>query len=146
MSARRTALDLLSRREHSAAELGRKLLAKGHEPDEVRDLIEALAREGLQSDTRYAELFTGSHARRGRGPVWIRGELERRGVAAELVARALEEADIDWFEAVRATRRKRFGAGPPKDYAERARQARFLQYRGYTADQVRAALGGDADD
>lgn len=146
MSSRRTALDLLSRREHSPAELRRKLEAKGFEAEEVEATIATLLREGLLSEARFAEVFVGSHARRGHGPVWIRAELERRGVSAEITATALAEADIDWPMAVRTVREKRFGTGAPADFRERARQARFLQYRGFTADQVRQALAASPDD
>ena len=43
-------------------------------------------------------------------------------------------------------RRKRFGPSPPRDYLERARQARFLEYRGFDSGQIRAALELDASD
>jgi regulatory protein len=43
-------------------------------------------------------------------------------------------------------RRKRFGDEPPQDYKERARQSRFLQYRGFTSDQIRQVLDGDEFD
>jgi regulatory protein len=42
-------------------------------------------------------------------------------------------------------RAKRFGPGIPRDYAERARQARFLQYRGFDSAEIRAALELDGD-
>ena len=63
-----------------------------------------------------------------------------------MAAAALADAGTDWPELARAVREKRFGAGAPADFRERARQARFLQYRGFTADQVRQALGSAADD
>ena len=57
----------------------------------------------------------------------------------------LRAADVDWLATIRAVRAKRFGAELPRDYPERARQARFLQYRGFDAAQIRAALEFDAD-
>ena len=60
---------------------------------------------------------------------------------------ALDAAAEDWVAVARETRRKRFGAAGPADFHERARQARFLQYRGFTSEQIRAALGpGDDTD
>ena len=64
--------------------------------------------------------------------------------AAEVDA-ALEAAAEDWAAIAREVRRKRFGVSPPGDYRERARQARFLQYRGFSAEQIRAALGPGDD-
>jgi regulatory protein len=95
--------------------------------------------------TRFTESFIRSRLARGQGPVRIRAELAERGVADEQVAELLRATDVDWLAKARAVRSKRFGASPPRDYRERARQARFLQYRGFTADQARAALELDAD-
>ncbi len=140
-SARRTALDLLSRREHSLAELRDKLAARDFPADEIDATIGRLAAEGLASDTRFVEAFVAAHARKGQGPVRIRAELQRRGVAADIIAGHLEAADHDWTQMARDVRRRRFGAAPPVELRERARQARFLEYRGFTTEQIRAALG-----
>jgi regulatory protein len=77
--------------------------------------------------------------------VRIRVELRERGVAEGDIEEGLQAADEDWAGIARETRRKRFGLSPPGDYRERARQARFLQYRGFSAEQVRAALGPGED-
>ena len=75
----------------------------------------------------------------------IRVELRERGVADGDIEEGLAAAAEDWARIARETRRKRFGLSPPGDYRERARQARFLQYRGFSAEQVRAALGPGED-
>jgi regulatory protein len=72
--------------------------------------------------------------------VRIRAELAQRGIDAPGAAAALVAEEVDWFEAARAARRKRFGADLPRDFKERARQARFLQYRGFDSRQIQAAL------
>jgi regulatory protein len=140
-SARRTALDLLSRREHSLAELREKLAAREFSAEEITSTLERLAREGLASEARFVEAFIAARARRGQGPVRIRAELQRCGVAADIIAAHLEAANHDWAEMARELRRRRFGAAPPAEFRERARQARFLEYRGFTTEQIRAALG-----
>jgi regulatory protein len=66
-------------------------------------------------------------------------------VAAAEVDELLRNADVDWVALTRAARQRRFGGEPPRDYQERARQARFLQYRGFDSAHVRAALELDAD-
>jgi regulatory protein len=75
--------------------------------------------------------------------VRIRAELVNHGVDGAAAAELLRNADIDWAGAAQTVRRKRFGPDVPKDYAERARQARFLEYRGFGGAEIRAALGGD---
>jgi regulatory protein len=143
---RKSAMDILARREHSVAELREKLRARDFADDEIEATLIALSDEGLLSEERFLASFVGSYTRRGHGPVWIRGELERRGVTGEQISEALANADTDWIAQAAAVRAKRFGAGPPADYKDQARQARFLQYRGFTAEQVRAALQRAGDD
>jgi regulatory protein len=84
-----------------------------------------------------------SRAGRGHGPVRIRQELRQRGVADGLIGPALAQLEVDWFELAREVRIRRFGSEPPADLKERSRQYRFMQYRGFTNDQIRAATGDD---
>jgi regulatory protein len=144
-SARLAAMDLLARREHARAELRDKLLARDFPADEVAAALEALAAEGLQSDARFVEAFVRSRLGRGQGPLRILAELRQRAVAPELVDGALAGAGVDWTALARAARERRFGPGCPADWAERARQARFLAQRGFSSEQVRGALGADDD-
>jgi regulatory protein len=135
-------MDLLARREHSLAELRDKLAARGFAPVDIDDAVAALGREGLADDTRFVEAFVAARIRRGQGPLRIRAELAERGIAAETVARCLAAA-CDWRRLAREVRVKRFGAGLPQEFRERARQARFLEQRGFAGAEVRAALEGD---
>jgi regulatory protein len=138
-------LALLTRREHSRHELKRKLTARGFPADIVAGVIAALERSGALAQARFTESFVRSRVARGQGPQRIRAELAQRGVADTEIENALREADVDWLAAIRVVRRKRFGAELPSEFRERARQARFLEYRGFDAAQVRAALELDAD-
>ncbi|MBK8958873.1 MAG: regulatory protein RecX [Proteobacteria bacterium] len=146
---RRTARDLavsaLARREHSRRELETKLAHKGIEHDDLVAVLDDLAEEGLQKDGRYADIFIRSRAARGYGPRRIEQELKQRGVAPSLVRSALESAEVDWDELACDTRRKKFRGGP-RDAQARARQTRFLEYRGFDAAQIRQALRQAATD
>ena len=142
---KRTAVELLARREHSRLELERKLSARGFPDGVIGPALDSLERSGTLAATRFTESFIRSRLAKGQGPVRIRTELAERGVADEQVSELLHGAEVDWLATARAVRSKRFGPEPPRDFRERARQARFLQYRGFTADQVRAALELDAD-
>ena len=139
------AVRLLARREHSRAELVRKLDERGAPGELVEQVLDSLAVRHLQSDARYAEALVSSRAGRGQGPVRIRRELAERGVAAATIDAALDEAGQDWFALARATRRRRFGGDPPAEWNERVRQSRFLEYRGFSSEQIRFALGSDDD-
>ena len=137
---RRAAMDLLARREHTRAELTGKLTARGADADAVGPILDALEADGLLSEARFAEAFVRQRTGRGHGPVRIRHELGQRGVSDAVADQALAEADANWHELAVTVRHGRFGAGPPADIKDRARQSRFLSYRGFTGDQVRRAL------
>jgi len=143
---REAALRLLARREHAARELRRKLCAKGYAPAGVDEVTDALAREGLISDTRFIETYVRGRIRRGWGPLRIKAELGERGVDAELVEAYIDLNDGQWRDIVRATRSRRFGDRPPESFQDRARQMRFLQSRGFTADQIKYALASSRGD
>ncbi len=139
-------MDLLARREHSHRELTRKLLSKGFEPEPLQQALADLQADGLLSDARFAEAYLGMRVAKGYGPQRIRMELQERGVDEALISECLAATQQDWFAAANAVRRKRFGATLPADFKERAKQARFLQYRGFSTEQVKTALEDDGWD
>jgi regulatory protein len=132
---------LLARREHSRVELSRKLRARGMPHELVDEVLGSLVARRLQSDERYAESLVNSRVSRGQGPVRIRRDLSRQGIPEAEIDAALAAAAVDWYELARDTRQRRFGADAPAEWKERARQARFLEYRGFTGDQIREAIG-----
>ena len=140
---RHRAIKLLAIREHSRLQLARKLGDRGYGSDEVDAALGQLAREGLQSDERFTESFIRSRIERGQGPIRIAAELRERGVDDSLISDHLDFSDPQWQQQVVEVRRKRFGATPPDDYHARAKQARFLQYRGFTSEQIRRVLNQD---
>ena len=143
VKARKKAMDYLARREYGREELEAKLTTAGFDAAVAADAVDSLAADGLQCDRRFAEAFVLSRVRRGKGPVRIRVELRERGIGDSLVAEALEAAETDWRRLAIDTRRRKFGDDVPKDFADKARQMRFLQYRGFETDQIQAAVSDD---
>jgi len=137
---RKKAMDLLMRREHAMAELQKKLTTRDYDVDIVAKVVEQLADEGLVSDVRFTEAFVRYRCNNGYGPQRIQSELHERGVSEKIQAAYLDVGDSRWFERAAQVRSKRFGDAPPEDFKERARQARFLQYRGFTSEQIREVL------
>lgn len=136
-NAYKTALNLLARREHSRHELQNKLLQKNFPQELIATVLDKLATEGLLNDQRFCEAFIHSRTNKGYGPLRIKEELRQRGIPAEIISAYL---DNDWLSRIDTIRRKRFGTEMPKDPRERARQIRFLQYRGFTLEQINKAL------
>jgi regulatory protein len=134
---------LLARREHSRLELRRKLLRKGFDEIETQAAIDRLVQQRLLSEERFVEALINARVSKGYGPVRIRKELEEKGIAPDSFGELLDPASVTWVREMRRVRQKRFGARLPASDAERAKQAKFLQYRGFTFDQIRDAFACD---
>lgn len=133
-SLRQRAIRLLARREHTRVELERKLAPHG-EPEEIEAVIAELARADLQSDARFAESYVRSQAAR-LGAARLAQSLRTRGVDAALIAAQLDSAELpDELERAAAVWTKKF-IGPPADRREWAKQARFLQGRGFSSETI----------
>ncbi len=134
---------LLAAREHSVAELRRKLQARGCGSDGIERVLAGLQERGLLSDSRFVEGYVEERLRKGFGPLRIRAELQERGIEAERIAQSLELDDEAWMDVLSHAHDKKFGEAPPSGRAELARRARFLEYRGFTAAQVSRFLRFD---
>jgi regulatory protein len=147
-SAHAAAISLLARRDFSRLDLDRKLTQRGYAPAAIAEAVAALAESNLLNDERFSENLVTFRARRGQGPARIRQELKRSGMGAETIQAAIKgrEDAPDFLALARQARSRKFGAQIPKDRKERARQARFLQYRGFSTDHIRVVLDGDPED
>jgi regulatory protein len=143
-AARAAAVALLARRDFASPDLRRKLEEEGFDPALVAEVVAELVEGRVLQDERFAENYVGYHADRGQGPVRIAADLKALGLDAELVDAALASGP-DWRALAREVRIRRFGLAEPATWAEKGKQARFLQYRGFSSDHIRAALGPDFD-
>ena len=137
-------MTLLARRDHACGELTGKLRERGFDAGVIETLVAELRGRRLLDDERFAGHFVAYHRARGQGPVRIRRELEQVGVESALIEAALDAAG-DWGAVARGARVRRFGAKAPQSWPDKARQARFLQYRGFSSDHIRLALGSDLE-
>ncbi|NIA26786.1 MAG: regulatory protein RecX [Desulfobulbaceae bacterium] len=140
VEARKKAMDYLARREHGRVELRKKLIKFGFDADTSDNAIERLIDDGLQSDQRFAEAFIQSRINQGKGPTRIRADLSQRGVRDSVIDDGLYEAGQNWRALARDVREKKFGVTLPVDFKEKARQMRFLQYRGFEPDHIQSAV------
>jgi regulatory protein len=140
--ARASALALLARRDFATGELRQKLEHQGYNKDLTAQTVAELADEGLLNDARFAEHYVAYHADRGEGPRRIEANLKAIEVPEALIQAAMA-AGPDWKSRAREVRIRRFGPDEPKTWPEKAKQGRFLQYRGFSSDHIRAALNDD---
>lgn len=136
MTLEARAIYLLAQREHSVFELRRKLTKAEFEEAEIENVLQQLIETNLQSDRRYTEAYINSRSNRGFGWQRIRRELTQRGVDGDDINAVIPTLEIDWFALAIAARHKRFGEQRPDDFKERAKQQRFLYYRGFTHEQI----------
>lgn len=154
----------LGRREQSQHELREKLLAKGCDPDSVEALLQEFIEEGYQSDERMTSALIKDSIGKNHGTVRIFHNLKKHGLKTigsalginrwieehsdffnDLILNDIEADDdteentsenyeVDWLTQAVEARCRKYGDDIPKDPKEKARQLRFLQYRGFTAD------------
>ena len=133
---RNKAMDLLARREHSEQELRQKLKTREYDADAIDEVLQALKKDRLQSDERFTESYVNHRFNAGVGPLKIRFELRQKGVSDRLADEFLEPLSDQWDELMTRQRIRKYGASIPNDYAERMKQARFLQNRGFSPESV----------
>lgn len=132
------AFALLTRRDYSQIELITKLNQYAVNPEEVTKLVEELAEQNYQSDQRVAELTLASQIRKGKGLQRIKQTLKAKHLDAELITQELEE--VDWLQQAYQLKIKKFGEEVTKDQKIKAKQIRFLQYRGFDMDVIMKAI------
>ena len=137
------ALRLLGTREHSRAELERKLALHAEEEGAVAQVLDALQAKGFINETRVLESVV--HRRAAKlGASRIKQELQTKGLEPAAVAEAVQALRVSELGRAREIWRKKFGQ-PPADAAERGKQMRFLASRGFGGDTIRKVVSG-ADD
>jgi len=135
------ALRHLARREHSRAELARKLAPHAESPAALQFLLDELEGKQQLSDQRYAEARAHWLSRKY-GAARIRQDLKAHGVAEAVADRVSNEGDLAKAKAILARKYRSAPAGRE----EIARRARFLQSRGFSYETIRGALRVDEAD
>lgn len=139
IAIRKVAMDLLAMREHGRVELKRKLLRKGATPELLDEVLDKLTQDKLLSEQRYLEAYIRSRANSGYGPVRIQQELMERGINKADISQSLQETDYDWNDLLQQAWQRKFNI-LPKDAKEKAKQGRFLLYRGFSMEAISKLL------
>jgi len=130
------ALRHLVRREHSRAELARKLAPHAESPQAIEAVLDLLLSKKQQSDERFA-LERARSLSRKYGVAHIRHDLKSRGISDEISERA--SSDLNELEKAKAILQRKYREAA-STREERAKRARFLQSRGFSYDIIRSAL------
>jgi regulatory protein len=137
---RERALRLLARREHCRAEITRKLGQAGFSIEDIAPLLDEFEQKNWLSDQRFAESYVADHRARA-GSVKLAYDLRQRGVRDDVIEAVLGDNRDSELDRAREVWNKKFGT-PPVDAAEKAKQMRFLQSRGFTSETIKRAISG----
>ena len=144
LSLKGRALRCLAQREHSRAELARKLAAHAESPEQLAGVLDELQAKDFISEARVVASVINRRAAKF-GAARIRHELQGKGLAPEAVAEAVSTLKASEVERAREVWRKKFGE-PAADAAARGKQMRFLAARGFGSDAIRrVVLQADQD-
>ena len=138
------ALRLLSTREHSRAELERKLAKFEEEPGALAKVLDSLTTKDFINEGRVVESVLYRRSAK-LGAQRIKQELKAKGLEPEAVAEAVDRLRASELERAREVWRKKFGS-PPADASERGKQMRFLASRGFGGDTIHRVVAGGGDD
>ncbi|MFZ1872295.1 MAG: recombination regulator RecX [Chania sp.] len=151
------AMRLLSQRDHSEAELRRKLAAQPFvanarfgakspvnppeqpvDPAVIEQVIAYCYQHNWLDDQRFANSFIAGRSRKGYGAQRIRSELMQKGVEKEIVQTALAACDIDWCEQAKQVAQRKFGDPLPVEWKDKAKVQRYLLYRGFFQEEIQS--------
>ena len=132
------ALRLLATREHSRAELERKLARFEEQPGELARVLDQLEAKDFISEARVVASVIYRRADK-LGAMRIRQELQAKGLDPQAVAQAVGALRGTELERARAVWQRKFGTDPTSP-TERARQMRFLAARGFGGETIRAVM------
>ena len=144
-AAKKYLLQLVARREYSISEVRQKLQQKQFSADVTEQIVGEFIKNDWLSDQRFAEAFIRFRQGKGFGPLHIQHQLQQRGVSQSIIDQALNNCETPWDVSIQRVRDKRFGKTNPEDFALKAKQAKFLQYRGFTHEQIHWLLANKSD-
>ncbi|MBX3709740.1 MAG: regulatory protein RecX [Gammaproteobacteria bacterium] len=149
-SIRRIILDWLARRDYSQQEIIQKLKKKGYFTEEINTVVAHLAQTGIINEPRFIENYIYWRREKGYGPLRVSMELRIRGITSEMIAEHMQITDNAWLIAAHSAWQKHFGSKlpnrfklrnmTPSDLKLKAKQIRFLQYRGFTQEQIEIVM------
>lgn len=146
---RATALAWLGRQEYYEAKFRQKLKDKEATDEQIELIVEEFTEQNWLSEQRYCNAFVRSRINKGQGKNRIKADAQNKRLDRACLTLALEENDTDWFELALETYNRRYWDKPLADSngnndkayeKEKAKRMRFMQYRGFTMDQMRYAM------
>lgn len=130
----------MARRDYSQFEIRQKFRAKGFSDSDIESVITDFLEKNLLNDARFAEIYARHRQEKGCGPIRISAELRQRGISDSVIADHVKITDNAWNIQIKRVWLKQFKGQIATDFKTRAKQMRFLQYRGFTQEQIECLM------
>jgi regulatory protein len=143
---RLTALAWLGRQEYYEAKFRQKLVKAEATEEQIELLTEEFVQNNWLSEQRYCEGFVRGRINKGHGKIRIRADARQKGLDQDTLTLAVDAVELDWFEQARSTYQKKFHDRPVVDIKDKAKRLRFMQYRGFSIEQVSYAMEQAVDE
>ena len=129
---------LLARREHSEAELVRKLRRKGYDKESCRFAVDALRERGYQDDRRFADTWVRSAMRgNGKSRSALLAGLAERGVARDTAEEAVSAYEANHPDCFDIALHNALSKMSHDDVANRSRVMRRLARAGFPLASIK---------
>ncbi|WP_333607503.1 regulatory protein RecX [Arsukibacterium sp.] len=132
------ALQWLSRRDHSAAQLRQKLQEKGASPEQLTAVVDWSMKAGYLDEQRFLTMLVRTRSRQGYGYRYLQQECRQHQLDEQLLSAAVAEQQLDWWQLAAQCYNKKFGDKPCADFKDKQKRMAYLQRRGFSYEQINA--------
>lgn len=134
------ALNWLSRRDYSEAQLSQRLARQGGEADEIAQVIQWCKAQNYLNQQRFIEMLLRSRAGKGYGLNYILQECAQQQISKSQVLQCAEQLEIDWFQLAAQCYQKKYGQTEITEYKDKLKRMAYLQRRGFSSEQIHFAI------
>jgi len=131
----------LAKRDYSVSKITLFLRSYCDDKDKVDQIIARLSESNYLNDRRLIENEINKYFLKKYGQSRIRQELKRKGFNDDIISQQFEQREVDWLDMLRDLKQKKFGSAKPVDAKEKAKQIRYLQYKGHALSDILSVLG-----
>lgn len=139
-SLKQKALNWLSRRDYSEAQLRQRLNRLGGEAAAITQTIDWCKAQGYLDEQRFIDMLLRSRISKGYGLTYIIQECRQQQIQQQTVLQAEVVQQTDWFELALKAYQKKYGLSAIDDFKERQKRMAYLLRRGFTNEQIQFAI------
>ncbi|SEI13256.1 regulatory protein [Rheinheimera pacifica] len=137
---KRMALNWLSRRDYSEAQLSQRLSRQGGEADDIAKVIAWCKAENYLDQQRFISMLVRSRVNKGYGLGYIVQECRQQNISREQVLQCAAELEIDWFALALQLYQKKYGQSAVTEYKDKFKRMAYMQRRGFSNEQIQFAI------